>query len=77
MMIKKYLFLLLAVLLSTSVFAQSKRQLERQLEVAQENIERLEAEVSDIRARLEKANESLSKALENNAVQMDANAVLT
>lgn len=76
-MIKKYLFLLLAVLLSTSVFAQSKKQLERQLEVAQENIERLEAEVSDIRARLEKANESLSKALENNAVQMDANAVLT
>ncbi len=77
MMIKKYLFLLLAVVLSTSVFAQSKRQLERQLEVAQEKIERLESEVSDIRTRLERANESLSKALENNASQMDASAVLT
>lgn len=77
MIIRKHLFLLLIIMLSTTALAQSKRQIEHQLEIAQENIKRLESEASDMRARLEKANASLSKALENNASQMDINAVLT
>lgn len=77
MIIRKYSFLLIAIILSTSVFAQSKRQLGKQLEASDEKVERLESEVSKMRTQLNNANESLNDALDNSATQLDANATLT
>lgn len=77
MIIRKYSFLLIAIILSTSVSAQSKRQLERELEASNEKVGRLESEVNKIRTQLDKANESLKDALDNSVNQLDINAVLT
>lgn len=77
MIIKKYSFLLIAIILSINVSAQSKRQLERQLEASNEKVERLESEVNKIRTQLDKANASLKEALDNSVNQLDVNAVLT
>ena len=73
----KFSSLLLAIVCTTTVSAQSKRQLERQLEASQSRVENLETEMSDLRERLTKSNENLKKALETNASQMDANAILS
>lgn len=77
MIVRKFIFLLAALLLSPSLSAQSKRQLERQLETAKEKITQLEQEVSSIRTQLSKTQENLHNATDNNATQLDVNAVLT
>lgn len=77
MILKKPFFLLLAIMLSTSMFSQSKRQLINDLEFSQGKIIKLESEIDDMRVRMDKVNESLSKALKENATQMDVNSVLS
>lgn len=73
----KHTAFLLAIVFSTTVAAQSKRQLARQLDASQNRVETLESEMSSLRKQLTSSNESLKKALETNASQMDANAILT
>src|SRR5690625_256354 len=73
----KFFFTIVAIALVTTATAQSKRQLQRQLDASQNKVEQLETEVNDLRERLTKTNVNLKKALETNAAQMDANAVLT
>lgn len=77
MKIKNYSFLLLTLLLSSSIFAQSKKALEQQLEASKESIGRLESEIQNIRTRLNNTNESLGNTLKTNADLMEANAQLT
>lgn len=77
MEIKKYCIVLFAIMLATSVSAQSKKALARQLEASQEKVEQLETELTQLRTRLEKANQSLKDALSNNTDQVDVNAVLS
>lgn len=77
MKLNKYLLTLLTIAIASSVAAQSKRQLQRQLDASQTKVEQLEIEVNDLRERLTKTNDNLKKALETNATQMDANATLT
>src|SRR5699024_4009186 len=73
----KFSSFLLAIVFSATVTAQSKRQLARQLDAAQNKLETLELDMSNLREQLTKSNENLKKALETNASQMDANAILS
>lgn len=77
MRIIQYCLLFLAFFISINLSAQSKRQLERQLESTQNKVEQLENELSQFRTRFNKTNENLSNTLEANAHLTNVNAELT